>query len=146
MKRSKRMQSIVKIANNEEDTAAKGLAAAIENLDKQGKALQELIIFREDYSARFHKTSNTNAMSIQQFHNFVAQLNHGIEHQQKVVVQAEQAIEEQRSIWIERHNRTRALNKVVENYVKQEHESEEYLEQKLLDEFASRIGGKQRKS
>lgn len=146
MKRSKRMQSIVKIANNEEDTAAKGLAAAIDNLEKQRKSLQDLIAFREDYSARFHETSNTNALSIQQFHSFVAQLNHGIEHQQKIVVQAEQAIAEQRAIWVERHNRTRALNKVVENYVKQEHESAEYLEQKMLDEFASRTGSKPRKS
>lgn len=145
MIRSKRMQSIVKIASKEEEVAAKGLAAAIENLDRQGKALHELIAFREDYSERFHKTVNTNAMAIQQFHSFVAQLNQGIEHQQKVLLQAEQSIEENRQIWIERHNRTRALNKVVENYVQQEHETEEKLEQKLLDEFAMRTSNKQLK-
>jgi len=146
MIRSKRMQSIVKIASNEEETAAKGLAVAIDNLDKQGNALQELIVFREDYSVRFHNTVNTSAMAIQQFHNFVAQLNKGIEHQQKILVQAKESIEEQRQIWIERHNRTRALTKVVDNYLKQEHESEEKLEQKLLDEFAMRIGTKRRNS
>ncbi len=146
MRRSKRMQSIVNIASNEEDVAAKGLAEAINNLDRQGVALQELISFREDYSRKFHKTVNTNALAIQQFHHFVSQLNQGIEHQQKILLQAEDAIEEQRQLWIERHNRTRALNKVVENYVRQEHESEEKLEQKLLDEYAMRSGIKQRNS
>ena len=145
MKRSSRMQSIVKIANKEEEAAARALAEAIDNLDKQGKALQELIVFKKDYAERFHKTSNTNAMSIQQFHNFIAQLNQGIEHQQKIIVQAEEHIEEQRQLWIERHNRTRALNKVVENYAKQELDSAEKLEQKLLDEQAMRVSAKGRK-
>ncbi len=146
MIRSKRMQSMVKIASNEEEAAAKALADAIGNLDKQGSALQELVAFREDYSIKFHNTVNTSAMAIQQFHNFIAQLNKGIEHQQKILVQAKESIDEQRQVWIERHNRTRALDKVVDNYLKQEHESEEKLEQKLLDEFAMRIGNKQRNS
>ncbi|VAW72073.1 hypothetical protein MNBD_GAMMA12-3040 [hydrothermal vent metagenome] len=146
MTRSKRMQSIVNIASNEEEVAAKGLADAINNLDRQGAALQELISFREDYSVKFHQTVNTSAMAIQQFHDFISQLNQGIEHQQKILLQAEEAIEEQRQLWIERHNRTRALNKVVENYVRQEHESDEKLEQKLLDEYAMRSGIKQRHS
>lgn len=142
MNRSKRMLSIAKIASKEEESAAQGLADALNNFDKQNEALSELMDFKLDYSKKFYATTNTNAMMIQQFHNFVAQLNQGIEHQQKVIAQATVSIKEQRELWAVRHNRTRALNKVVENFVKQENELDEKMEQKLLDEYAMRIGRK----
>ena len=138
MQRSERMQSLVKLALNEENDAAKELAEAISNVEKQQSGLQELLDYRDDYTKKFHATTNTNALGMQQFSSFVAQLNQGIEHQKLVMIQVSQLVDEKRQKWIELHNRTRALDKVVEKYAKQEDMTKEKLEQKMLDECAMR--------
>jgi len=139
--KSKRFKSIVDLAENEEAVAASAMSKAIAQYEKMKNSLSELEKYEGEYQDKF-RTFEGQQFSIHQlneYRRFLTQINQGISQQQKSIEAALQEVAAKRAAWIEKHNRTRALSKVLENYKLEEQIEEDEREQNLQDEFSMRI-------
>ncbi len=144
MTRSKRIEPVVKLAENRENDAARALGESMQQLERQEQRLLELTSYRDEYARRFesHAGGGMEPARLRDFRAFLAQLNQAIDQQRAVVEKARRDSEQQRRLWLGEHTRAKALDKVVERYRREEHHEAERREQKLLDEFAGRSGHK----
>ena len=136
MKKSQRLEPVVKVAENREQQAARALGQAQAQMNQAEQRLAELKNYKEEYLRRFH-TQGSRGMSAAQmedYRRFLAKLDAAIAQQQRVVEQAARAVEVQRNHWFERRGKTRALDKVVERYQADEQRREDLKEQGEQDE------------
>lgn len=140
MNRSKRIQSIAKVAESEEKNAAKEMEKSRQLLQKQEVHLQELNKYKDEYSKSMNKSfaQGMDAVQLCQYRAFLANLTHAIERQIQVVSAANSEMEKMRALWLVRYNRTKALAKAAKNYQIDELEQEKKTQQKMVDEISSR--------
>lgn len=143
MTRSKRMDPVVKVAENREQAAARLLGEAQQRLQQQERRLGELVEYRDQYSQQFQHSSGQGmgVARLQDYRVFLARLNDAIQQQHIVVERCRQDCERQRGHWMATRTRTQALGKVVERYRREERHAAERREQHDLDERAQRCGG-----
>ena len=140
MNRSKRIQSIAKVAENEEKNAAKEMEKSIQLLQKHEAHLQELTKYREEYTESMNKSFSRGMDAVQlcQYRAFLTNLTQTIDRQVKVVSAATSELKKMRALWLGRYNRTKALEKAAKNYQLDELEQEKKKQQKIVDEISSR--------
>jgi len=140
MTRSKRIQPVVRIAENREQDAARVLGESLKQLEAQEQRLQELTLYRDEYTRRFqnHAGGGMVPARMQDFRAFLVQLNQAIDQQRDVVERVRRESEQCRHQWLDQRTRAKALDKVVERYQREELRDADRREQKLLDEFAGR--------
>lgn len=140
MKKSQRLEPVVKVAESREQQAARALGQAQAQLAQAEQRQAELEGYKEEYLRRFH-TAGSRGMSAAQmedYRRFLGKLDAAIAQQQQVVAQAAGIVETQRHQWFERRGKTRALDKVVSRYQADERRQEAQQEQGELDERAQR--------
>ena len=132
------MKSLVKLAENEEAKAAADMKLATDYLSKVQNSLEGLVNYQNEYIGQFQQNigKQFSINQLNQYRNFLSQLTMGIEQQQQVIARAHEIYEKKRRFWLEKHNRTRALKKAMENYHLDEQNAEEIKEQNLQDEFS----------
>lgn len=144
MTRSQRMDSVVRVAENDEQQAARVFADGRRHLEQQQTRLAELISYRDEYAGRFQSFSaqGMGAVKLNEYRMFLQRLNQAIEQQRAAVERAQRDCEDKRQSWLSVHSRKRALGKVAERFRYEEHCEAERREQKELDEFPTRpLGG-----
>ena len=139
--KSGRIKSLVSIAEGEENDAARELRTAIEQLERTEKSLKDLQTYQTEYIAQYNQSTGkqTTIQQLNQYRNFLTQIDAGISQQYQVIAQAQKEVEIKRQFWLDKHNRTRALLKAMENYLLEEQQEQNQKEQKLQDEFSARI-------
>ncbi|HEA26128.1 MAG TPA: flagellar export protein FliJ [Ectothiorhodospiraceae bacterium] len=137
-RKSKRMQSILKLAQHEEKSAIEALGESSRNVEANIKQLEELRRYRAEYREQLLQQGENgfSAAKMQQFQQFLHKLDEVIEQQKGQIVVSEKVKEQRREMWLEKRTRTNALDKVTQRYQASEAQEEQRRDQKESDEMA----------
>ena len=141
MTRSKRMQTINKVAQKKEQDAARILGQSRQNLQLQNQRLSELMQYREDYTRKFSASGNDgmDTRKLNEYRSFLHRLNQAILQQREIITRADRECQLRERAWLGTRTRTQALDKVVERYQHEEQREVDRKEQKVQDEHALRL-------
>lgn len=139
MTRSKRMQSVVEVTANREREAARRLGDAQKRVEAAEQRLQELLLYRDDYTQQFANGASLTAARLQDYRIFLGRLNQAVDQQLQLLERARQDCEAQRRRWMDIHTRTQALDKVVSRYRDEERSDNERREQKESDQHTQNL-------
>jgi len=140
MEKSKRFEPIADLARNSEREAAKALGQALQQLEQEQQQLEQLIGYRADYRRRLNDSAS-QGMSVQtvnEFREFITKLSLAIEQQQQTLEICRQVLEEKKRFWFAKRGRSKALDAVLDKYIKNEQQLLERREQRELDDRNNR--------
>ncbi len=141
MKRSRRLEPVVKVAENREQQAARSLGDAQSALNQAQQRLDELENYRKEYIQRFHTTGAMGMSAVQMgdYRLFLSNLSRAIEQQAGLVKQAAVAVEQQRQQWFARRGKVKMLGNVVSRFQTEEQRVADRKEQLEQDERSQRM-------
>lgn len=142
MNRSKRIEPVVKIAEVRERDAAHMLGESQRRLKESEARLNELAGYRDEYARRFAAVAGQglDVALMRDYRVFLERLNAAIDQQQRAVEAARRDCDAKRGQWLDTRRRAQSLNKVAENYRRQENYEQSRREQRESDERAQRSG------
>lgn len=137
-RKSKRMQSILRLAQHEEQTAIEALGESSRNVEANIRQLEELKRYRAEYREQLLQEgeSGFSAAKMRQFQQFLYKLDEVIVQQKEQIVVSEQIREQRREMWLDKRTRTNALDKVTQRYRASEAQEDQRRDQKESDEIA----------
>lgn len=140
MKKSRRLQPVVKVAESREQQAARVLGDAQTTLSEAEQRLAELKGYREDYIARFHSAGAAGmaAAQMEDYRQFLHKLSLAIDQQGDVIVRAASVVEEKRQDWHVSRSKAQMLENVVSRYQTEEQRVVDRKEQGEQDERSQR--------
>lgn len=115
MSRSKRLSPVLKLAENKEKTAALAMARARQQLHYYENKVNQLRAYRDEYSQSLiqGRAKSMSAIQLQEYQNFIRQLNEGITLlSKKIEEQKSMTLQDEKS-WISAKSRTDVLDKLV---------------------------------
>jgi len=141
MKRSQRLEPVVKVAQNREQQAARALGDSQQALSQAEQRLDELKNYREEYVRRFHASGAAGMSAVQMgdYRLFLSNLSRAIEQQVELVQQAVAAVEQQRQQWFSRRGKVKMLGNVVSRFQTDERRVVDRKEQLEQDERSQRM-------
>lgn len=137
MTRSKRLEKIADLEKTHERLAGKELANNQLKLANQNTRLEQLIEYREDYTAKFRLLAANGLQpgQLKNFRTFLANLNRAIEQQRKSIERGSEALDLSHQQWLARHQRYKALHKAAEKYSTSEQLERDKQEQRESDDL-----------
>jgi flagellar FliJ protein len=141
MMRSRRLDAVVRIAEDRERDAVGIFAESRSRLATQEQRLEMLLDYRAEYEGRF-KERGAEGMDMGQlleYRAFLDRLNRAIEQQRAVLTEAQQRMTADRQRWLEETRRAQSLSKVQERLRGDEQRSADAREQQETDERAGRL-------
>lgn len=135
------LKMLDEIATKEVELATEALASAMKAADDAQKKHDMLIEYRQGYLENLNKslTVGMNAEAYQNFQNFFKKLDQAITGQQDVVASARQQVNVHRELWQESQRKKRSYDVLIHRSEKRELKIEQKKDQKMMDEFATRI-------
>ncbi|MBI3776024.1 MAG: flagellar export protein FliJ [Gammaproteobacteria bacterium] len=140
MTKSDRVRPIVKVAQNREREAARVFADRQRMLQEREERLAEVRRYRVEYLENY-QTRSRSGMSAQQmrtYRNFLQKLDAAIAQQEQLVDEARSELDHEKARWLEKHQRSKALDNMRARYVTQEQREAQRVEQKESDERGQR--------
>lgn len=124
------------VAGIAEQRSAGTFSEAQVKLQEQQQRLQQLLDFRREYQQRFAQLGREGAcaVTLAEFHRFIAELNQAIEQQQLEVAGAESQLVDSRSDWLQQSQRRQALDSLVDQRRRDELLQREKRAQQRADE------------
>jgi flagellar FliJ protein len=143
MQNSKKLQPIANLANLSERSAARVHGSVLRELKKQENQLNELINYRDQYLNAFKTASESglSAVQMQDYRIFLQRLDNAILQQQQQVVNGKQNTESSQRKWMDKRNKSKMINKVVENRQQLENKQVEKREQRELEDRPFKSNG-----
>jgi len=137
MKKSKRLSLLVRIEEAKEREEARKFTECQKSAQEKKKKLSDLEGYLGEYREKFLALTRdgTGAETIRSCYAFISQLNTAISHQQKLVQDAEESVEEYRQIWIQARQRMDMLERTINRFRDEEQRIEQKKEQLLADEL-----------
>lgn len=143
MKRAKRLEPVLRIAELEVDRAGGQLAMAQQRVVQEETKLAQLKEYQQDYRRQLQESGKTGMTvdRLRLFDGFHQQLDRAIAHQQEMIVllQGEQARAHER--WRQLDIRHKSLQKMLERFKKEAATIQARNEQRNHDEYARRRNG-----
>ncbi|RLA05164.1 MAG: flagellar export protein FliJ [Gammaproteobacteria bacterium] len=135
-KKSARLAPVKKLAENKEKSATEEMVVARNSHQGHEHKLGDLVRYRVEYIEQFHSRAKSGMQSsqLQQYKQFISQLDVAIQQQQQIVSDASQVLDKSQNHWREKHSHKKAISRVVNRFKKQENSSEEKKQQADLDE------------
>jgi len=143
MKRSKRLEQISKITKGQEEEIARALADCQRRFQAQQKQLQDLELYFQQYSQEIVQVSGAG-LNISRYQNmqlFLGNLTKAIEQQKTIVEQLRREYEHKKKLWLNKHNRNKAMDNITDRYRLQEDIQDEKKVQREIDDRAARQDG-----
>jgi flagellar FliJ protein len=140
MNRTKRLTPLLDYAESREAQAAVALGKSQQKLQAAHKSLRNLLAFKDNYTARFHQSSD-QGLRIQQlteFRAFLHKINAAIDEQEKAALQAEAEANARRSDWQAAHQHAKGMKKLIAKARADEYDRQQKEDQGELDERAGR--------
>ena len=136
MTRSDRLQPVAKLARQGERDAARDLGAARSREQAEEERMQDLLAYRREYLADFQRKGRAGVTGavLQQFQQFLGQLDKAIEQQQRRLTGAGVQVSQSTQQWQQRASKAKAIDNVVSNLHTQEAVERDRREQKAVDE------------
>lgn len=134
------LETLIELATNQTDEAAKRLGRAIRACEDTEQKLALLLQYRDDYDARF-KSGLANGISAAGYRNFqlfLDKLDTAIAGQQQIVNDAKRRILDERGAWQSCERKRMSFDTLVTRAEQAEQRKENKRDQKLMDEFATR--------
>jgi len=134
--KSVRLRPVEIIAEDKAKTATEAMVSARQTSQQHEMKLTELLRYRTEYLDQFQSKGKTgiSAGQLQQYQQFISQLDTAIAHQQQVLRTAKQELSHKQQHWRSKDSEKRAINKAVDRFRKHEVRKEENKEQTALDE------------
>lgn len=133
------LHTVLKLATEAEEQAALQLKSAEFECQKRDNQLTALQNYRLDYMKQMESQAgqNISASYYHQFHRFVRQVDEAIEQQLTACEEANTQRDYRRQHWMEKQQKRKAVELLLENKANKRAQLELKKEQKLIDEFAS---------
>jgi flagellar protein FliJ len=134
------LETLIELATSQTDEAAKRLGLAIRACEDTEQKLTMLLQYREEYEARFQASllSGLSAAGYRNFQLFLDKLDTAIAGQQKIVDDAKLRIVSERGQWQSCERKRMSYDTLATRMQKVEERKANKLDQKLMDEFATR--------
>ncbi|HEY0847060.1 MAG TPA: flagellar export protein FliJ [Noviherbaspirillum sp.] len=134
------LDTLIELATNQTDEAAKRLGRAIRACEDTEQKLAMLIQYREEYEARFKAgmASGLTMAGYRNFQLFLEKLDTAIEGQEKIVQDAKLRIATERSSWQSCERKRMSYDTLATRAEQVKQRMENKRDQKLMDEFATR--------
>ena len=141
MKKSQRMNTIVKLAKNREHDAVAMLNRSRQELEEREDQLQELQQYQHDYMRRLESLGGSGADigKINEYRRFINQLSGAITLQQQLIEESRQELAIKNQSWHEARLDSRVLGNYQLRCKTQEYQMLLKQEQKESDEKAQHI-------
>lgn len=148
MSRSERLQPVAKLADKQERSAAQALGEARQAQVSEEQRLQELLAYRLEYVSDFQRRGRAglNGIELQQFQQFLNQLDRAIEQQQQRIRGASAQVEQRTGQWQNRATKAKAINNVVGNLQQAELRQSDKREQAVQDDRSAQRAHLKQKS
>lgn len=134
------LSTLIEIAENEVENAAKNLGRMIKARDDANEQLNLLNQYRSDYEIRFQSNAK-QGLNVTQFTNFQAfiiKLDQAVEGQKKLIQDAEYRIEIAKKNWQECEKKRLSYKTLIDRNAASELKKENKRDQKQTDERATR--------
>ncbi len=132
--------TLLDLANNRMDEAARKLGELIASENAVEEKLALLVEYRKEYHARFVEAAR-NGIGPDAWRNFSAflgKLDDAISHQQRVVSDSKQRTEQGQQAWVDQRNKVKAFDTLSHRHQSQQARKEAKQEQRLTDEHAAK--------
>lgn len=135
------LDTLIELATQQTDEAARRLGRAIRNGEDAEQKLQLLLQYRDDYMARFQATlqAGLSASSYRNFQHFIDKLDEAIKGQQRVVQDAQRRVSRERGAWQESERKRMSYDTLATRAERARQLKEARREQKQTDEYAARL-------
>lgn len=139
MSRSKRMHSVVNLAESKERDATRRLGESQVALQNHEARLAELRAFLDGYTGDLNGRETVfGAARLKDYRAFLDRLNAAIRHQEQLIEATQRECEVHRQHWLSTRRRAKALQEVAARYRNEERRQNERREQSELDASSSR--------
>jgi len=133
--RSGKLSKIVSIAASEERHHGAVVGRYRRDLEDHMDRLGELNAYRHSYAEHSRSVKTVGAAQWKDYHTFIDRLDRAVKSQQQIIRDSEQSLESHRRRWMAKRQRLESLQRVLENYRKDEVRHAERLEQRALDDL-----------
>lgn len=136
MKKSERLDPVMRVASHREEQEARRLGGVQQQLQREERRLADLTKYRDEYIKRYTATAQAGMTTTQMrtFQSFMAKLDEVIGQQTAVIERLRRDYAEQKAQWLAARNKTQALDKVVDHYRVEEQRDEDRRTQKEQDD------------
>lgn len=143
MTRSKKLQPVADLAKQNERTAARHHGTVLRELEQHENQLNELLNYRDQYLNALKTAGQTglSAIQLQDYRLFLRRLDDAIKQQQLNVNTERQNCESSQNKWMDKRNRSKMINKVVNNRKKIEEQDAGKREQREIEDRPTGNGG-----
>jgi flagellar FliJ protein len=134
------LQPLLDLMRDRTDEASRQLGQLIAAEQNAKGRLQLLSQYREEYAQRFRE-AQVEGLTLQRWQNyedFLSKIDEAITQQGNIVAASEQNTAAGQQHWQEQHTRMKAIDTLSVRHWKAQDKKANKLEQKQLDEFASR--------
>jgi len=140
-KSSNVLKMLEEIAAREVELATEALAKAMKVADEAQGKYDMLLEYRKGYQDNLaaNLAKGMTAEAYQNFQNFFKKLDHAIAGQRDVVLIAEQQVKVHRTLWQECQRKKLSYDVLITRSDKRIAKVEQKRDQKLMDEFATRM-------
>jgi flagellar FliJ protein len=139
VKRSKRMQRVSDLGEQEVQRAGQKLASARQAQGSARQLLEQLQDYRREYQQLFERqrAQGMDPLRYGNFQRFFDQLDRAIDEQRRVLDSSDQQVQQQQSVWLEKRQHTEILSRLTGRIAAEEYREEQRQEQKQSDERSS---------
>lgn len=134
------LMALLSHAERERDEALAHRQRMREALDAARTQAEQLVAYRRDYEQRWAErfAQAGQVQLLHSYHGFVTRLTQAIEHQDRVVAQAERQLERAGETLQQQELRVASVLKLIERRMAEIEKTSTQREQRALDELASR--------
>jgi flagellar FliJ protein len=135
-KKSSRLRPVEKLAEDKAKSATEDMVSARNSHQSHEQKLSELIQYRSEYIEQFQTRAKVGmqAAQLQQYQQFISQLDVAIKQQKNIVSQASEILDHSQNQWKDKNSHKKAINKAVGRFKKKEFNTIEKNEQNEQDE------------
>ncbi len=133
-----RLDSVIRIAADEEQKALAALVQCREERASQEQKLKNLQAYEEEYQEQMRAAGTISPLQIQNRFAFMQKLEFAIDGQRQQIESWAEQEEQLRRVWLEKRVRCRALNKASDNRRESFQRQQRHQEQKQADDLGNR--------
>ena len=141
MKRSQRLQTILRLLAQKEKIAAKNFTVSQQQLQQREAQLSHLLSLQDDYIDQLKKSAGSGLPGYcwHQQRNFITQIENLISQQHQHINHAQQICNTRKTTWHTAYQRHQVIAKLIEKDRQKENQQLAYSEQKALDEIVQNM-------
>ncbi|MBB6523470.1 flagellar export protein FliJ [Pseudoteredinibacter isoporae] len=135
--RSKRLEVVLNLNQQDLDKISEQLAKQQENLQQEQLKLGQLKDYRDDYMNSVRALKHTNVQQIQSQRGFIQRMQMACDQQQAMVAKVNEHCEAIMQLWQQQSQKLKKLEELIERYQQEEQLMIDKQEQKLIDELST---------